>query len=43
VLREVAAEIGYFHVAGGEVPEVGVNLKVNLLADAPASVDDALA
>jgi NADH-quinone oxidoreductase subunit G len=40
VLREVAAEIGYFHVAGGEIPEVGVNLKVNLLAGAAASVED---
>ena len=37
---EVAAEIGYFHVAGGEIPEVGVNLKVNLLAGAAASVED---
>jgi NADH-quinone oxidoreductase subunit G len=42
VLRELAAEIGYFHVAGGEVPEVGVNLKVNLLASAAASVEDTL-
>jgi predicted molibdopterin-dependent oxidoreductase YjgC len=32
VLSEVAAEIGYFHVAGGPVPDDGVNLKVNLLA-----------
>jgi NADH-quinone oxidoreductase subunit G len=34
VLSELAAEIGYFHVAGGPIPEVGVNLKVNLLAGA---------
>jgi len=32
VLSELAAEIGYFHVAGGTIPDVGVNLKVNLLA-----------
>ena len=32
VLSEVAAQIGYFHAAGGEIPAVGVNLKVNLLA-----------
>ncbi|HID77470.1 MAG TPA: 2Fe-2S iron-sulfur cluster binding domain-containing protein [Planctomycetaceae bacterium] len=32
VLREVAAEIGHFHVAAEPIPEVGVNLKVNLLA-----------
>jgi NADH-quinone oxidoreductase subunit G len=31
-LSEVAAEIGYFHVALGPIPDVGVNLKVNLLA-----------
>jgi NADH-quinone oxidoreductase subunit G len=34
VLSELAAAIGYFHVAGGPIPEVGVNLKVNLLAAA---------
>ena len=34
VLSEVAGQIGYFHVAGGPIPDVGVNLKVNLLADA---------
>ena len=33
VLSQLAAEIGYFHVAGGPIPEVGVNLKVNLLAE----------
>jgi NADH-quinone oxidoreductase subunit G len=33
VLSELAAEIGYFHVAGGPIPDVGVNLKVNLLAE----------
>ncbi len=32
VLREVAAEIGYFHVAGDELPDVGVDLKLNLVA-----------
>lgn len=36
VLSEVAREIGVFHVAGREVPEVGVNLKVNLIAGAAA-------
>lgn len=33
VLREVAAEIIYFAAAGGEIPPVGIDLKVNLLAD----------
>ena len=33
VLSQLAADIGYFHVAGGPIPEVGVNLKVNLLAE----------
>ena len=33
ILSEVAAEITYFHVAGGEIPETGVNLKINLLAE----------
>ena len=42
VLSEVAAEIIYFAAAGGEVPPVGVDLKVNLLtagngATAPAA------
>ncbi len=32
VLAEVAKEILYFHVARGPIPELGVNLKVNLLA-----------
>lgn len=32
VLGEVAAQMGYFHVAGGLIPEWGINLKVNLLA-----------
>lgn len=32
VLSELAAEIPYFTVAGGAIPETGVNLKVNLLA-----------
>ncbi len=33
VLDEVAHEIAYFHVATDEVPEAGVDLKVNLLAE----------
>lgn len=33
VLNDVAAEIPYFHVAGGSIPEVGADLKVNLLAE----------
>ena len=36
VLSEVAAEIPYFNAAGGPVPEVGIDLKVNLLANTPA-------
>lgn len=32
VLSEIAAEILYFAVAAGPIPDVGVNLKVNLLA-----------
>ncbi len=32
VLSEAAAQIGYFHVAREAIPELGVNLKVNLLA-----------
>jgi NADH-quinone oxidoreductase subunit G len=32
VLREVAREIGYFSAAIGQVPEVGIDLKVNQLA-----------
>ena len=34
VLDEVARKVSYFSVAAGEIPEVGVDLKVNLLADA---------
>jgi len=37
VLSEVAAEIPYFRAAVGAVPDVGVNLKVNLLAESPGS------
>jgi len=33
ILSEVAAEIAYFNAAGGPIPEVGIDLKVNLLAD----------
>ncbi len=33
VLSEVAVEIGYFHVAGSAIPDVGVDLKVNLLGE----------
>ncbi len=32
VLDEIAGEIGYFAAAAGEIPPVGVDLKVNLLA-----------
>jgi NADH-quinone oxidoreductase subunit G len=32
VLSEIAAEILYFNAAGREIPEVGLDLKVNLLA-----------
>ena len=32
VLSEIAAEILYFAVAAGPIRDVGVNLKVNLLA-----------
>jgi NADH-quinone oxidoreductase subunit G len=34
VLSEIAANIGYFAAAGDEVPPVGVDLKVSLLASA---------
>jgi hypothetical protein len=34
VLGDVAREIGYFSAAMGEIPEVGVDLKVNQLAGA---------
>ena len=33
VLSEVASEIGYFSAAGGEIPAVGLDLKVNLLVE----------
>ena len=33
VLDEVARQILYFNAAAGEVPEVGIDLKVNLLAE----------
>ena len=33
VLDEVAREILYFSAAAGEVPDVGIDLKVNLLAE----------
>jgi len=39
VLSEVAAEIAYFSAAGGEVPEVGIDLRVNLLAHRPEAQD----
>jgi len=32
VLSEVAKEIQYFHVAAGEIPLVGVDLRINHLA-----------
>ncbi len=37
VLSELAAKVSYFHVAGRPVPDIGVNLKVNLLAEQPQS------
>ena len=43
VMREVASEIVYFNAAAGPVPEVGINLKVNLLADAPADAGQSTA
>jgi len=36
VLREVAAEIPYFHLAGDPIPELGVDLKLNQLASTAA-------
>lgn len=36
-LSEVAAEVPYFAVAVGEIPDVGVDLKINQLAAAPAA------
>jgi NADH-quinone oxidoreductase subunit G len=36
VLDEIAAEIPYFAVAADEVPETGVDLKINQLAGAPS-------
>jgi NADH-quinone oxidoreductase subunit G len=43
VLGEVAREIGCFHVAAAGVPELGVNLKVNLLAEAVQGGEEAKA
>ena len=34
VLQEIAREIGYFSAAGDDIPDVGVDLKVNQLAGA---------
>ena len=42
VLSEVAREILYFAVAAGPIPEAGVNLKINLLAD-PATAGEHVA
>ncbi len=39
VLDEVAREILYFSAALGEVPEIGIDLKVNLLAQAERSTE----
>ncbi|HEY2760141.1 MAG TPA: 2Fe-2S iron-sulfur cluster-binding protein [Pirellulales bacterium] len=36
VLDEVATEIVYFNAAGGEIPPVGIDLRVNQLAEANA-------
>ena len=33
ILSDVAAEIIYFNAAGSEIPDVGVDLKVNWLAE----------
>ena len=33
VLSEAASDILYFHVARGQIPALGVNLKINLLAE----------
>jgi NADH-quinone oxidoreductase subunit G len=37
VLSEVAAAIPYFSVAGGEVSDLGVDLKINQIAGSPAA------
>jgi NADH-quinone oxidoreductase subunit G len=42
VLDEVAAEIGFFAEAAGEVPSLGVDLKLNRLADATSNAEKAL-
>ena len=34
VLQEIAREIGYFGAAAGDIPDVGVDLKVNQLVGA---------
>ena len=34
VLRELASEVAYFHVALEEVPAVGVDLKINQMVGA---------
>jgi len=42
VLDEVAAEIGFFAEAAGEVPSLGVDLKLNRLAEATSNAEEAL-
>ncbi len=39
VLAKVAREIAYFQLAGDELPEVGIDLKLNLLAGAETGKD----
>ena len=41
VLDKLAAQIGYFHVARGPIPDIGVNLKVNLLAETSDAAESA--
>jgi len=43
VLSDVAAEVPYFSAAGGEVPEVGVDLRANLLAETPTEAAESTA
>jgi NADH-quinone oxidoreductase subunit G len=43
VLKKVAREIAYFQVAADEVPDVGIDLKANLLAAADVSEDKGVA
>lgn len=40
VLQEIASQVLYFHAAGKPVPEVGVDLKVNILAGEAAGAGE---